>query len=101
LVGRLLPSFVASAFEGQIVFGARTITPPPITLRRANFLIRSKLRLNIRQPAVPECSRLPRADPVQCRCERRCAAREDDEEADTGHSADRVARLGADPIGAQ
>jgi hypothetical protein len=28
---------------------ARMITPPPITLRRANFLIRRHLRLNIRQ----------------------------------------------------
>ena len=33
--------------------------------------------------------------------EARPAAREDDEEADTGHSADRVARLGADQTGSQ
>src|SRR6202166_2317825 len=53
----------------------RIITPPPITKRRANLLVRNVLRLNIWQASALNVSRLPRADPVQGRHHVACCER--------------------------
>lgn len=86
----------------------RIFTIPPITKRRANFLVKDFFGLNIRQANRLDRLRfrdnldgLRSADPVQCGLNGVHLARETDEEAGFRNSPDLVTCMGPNEIIAQ